>query len=73
MFPLGVLRSQQQESYNPSLCFGLYHFDGSIGWTIFSDQSSANRTLQGDGATFSNFLLNGKLSKLTVKLGANVI
>ena len=50
MFPLGVLRSQQQESYNPSLCFGLYHFDGPIGWTLFSDNSPANRTLTGDGA-----------------------
>ena len=40
----------QQESYNPSLCFGLYHFDGPIGWTLFSDNSPANRTLTGDGA-----------------------
>ena len=36
--------------YNPSLCFGLYHFDGSIGGTLFSDNSPANRNLQGDGA-----------------------
>lgn len=48
MFPLGVLRSQQQESYNPSLCFGLYHFDDAS--TIFSDQSPANRTLMGDSS-----------------------
>ena len=40
----------QQESYNPNLCFGLYHFEGSIGWTLFSDNSPANRTLTGDGA-----------------------
>ena len=40
----------QQESYNPSLCFGLYHFDGSVGLTLFSDNSPANRTLMGDGA-----------------------
>ena len=40
----------QQESYNPNLCFGLYHFDGSIGGTIFADTSPANRTLTGDGA-----------------------
>ena len=47
MFPLGVLR---QKSYNPNLCFGLYHFDGSVGGTLFSDNSPANRTLTGDGA-----------------------
>jgi len=40
----------QQESYNPNLCFGLYHFDGSVGLTLFSDNSPANRTLQGNGA-----------------------
>jgi hypothetical protein len=49
MFPLGVL-SQRQKSYNPNLCFGLYHFDGGTGSTIFSDQSPANRNLTGDGA-----------------------
>lgn len=49
MFPLGVLKNQQ-ESYNPNLCFGLYHFDGGIGHTLFSDNSPANRTLSGEGA-----------------------
>lgn len=49
MFPLGVLK-KRQKSYNPNLCFGLYHFDGSVGGTVFSDNSPANRTLQGDGA-----------------------
>lgn len=44
----------QQESYNPNLCFGLYHFDGSIGYTLFSDNSPANRTLSGDGAFLSS-------------------
>ena len=40
------------KSYNPNLCFGLYHFDGSIGYTLFSDNSPANRTLSGDGAFY---------------------
>ena len=47
MWLLGVLK-KRQESYNPTLCFGLYHFDDAS--TMFSDQSPANRTLVGDGA-----------------------
>lgn len=42
--------NQQQGGYNPNLCFGLYHFDGGTGSTLFSDNSPANRLLQGDGA-----------------------
>ena len=42
--------NQQQGGYNPNLCFGLYHFDGGTGYTQFSDNSPANRILQGDGA-----------------------
>ena len=43
-----------QQQADPNLCFGLYHFDGSIGYTLFSDNSPANRTLSGDGAFLSS-------------------
>jgi len=50
MFMINPFFNQQQGGYNPNLCFGLYHFDGGTGSTLFSDNSPANRLLQGDGA-----------------------
>ena len=46
--PLGVGNSTGQ-TYDPNLCFGLYHFDGSQGSTAFTDSSPAARHLAQSG------------------------
>lgn len=44
MFPLGVLRKENQGA-DPNLTLALLHFDGANGSTTFTDSSSYNRTV----------------------------